>query len=186
LVSKRAVDVKAARLFIAAAVPGLLALAACDDSTDPQQAVPPPAPAPTATAAEEPTVEEPERVVVPDVVGVNLPNARRTLREVGLRVESTRKSSPEPAGRVLRQRPLGGLEVQPGRTVTLIVAKPKPPPPPPSNCHPSYTGACLDPSASDYDCAGGSGDGPKYTGTVTVVGPDVFGLDGDGDGVGCE
>jgi endonuclease YncB( thermonuclease family) len=55
------------------------------------------------------------------------------------------------------------------------------------NCHPSYAGACLDPSASDYDCAGGSGNGPLYVaGPVEVVGPDVFRLDGNGDGVGCE
>jgi hypothetical protein len=29
-----------------------------------------------------------------------------------------------------------------------------------SECDPNYEGACLDPNASDYDCAGGSGDGP--------------------------
>ena len=57
---------------------------------------------------------------------------------------------------------------------------------PPKRCHPSYRGACLDPNASDYDCIGGSGNGPKYTGTVRVVGPDVFGLDRDGDGWGCD
>jgi endonuclease YncB( thermonuclease family) len=55
-----------------------------------------------------------------------------------------------------------------------------------SRCHPSYKGACLDPNASDYDCAGGSGNGPKYTGQVRVVGPDDFGLDSDGDGYACE
>ena len=54
------------------------------------------------------------------------------------------------------------------------------------NCHPSYKGACLDPKAYDYDCQGGSGDGPEYTGRVTVVGPDVFRLDSDGDGIACE
>jgi hypothetical protein len=53
-------------------------------------------------------------------------------------------------------------------------------------CHPSYKGACLDPKASDYDCIGGSGNGPKYTGRVRVVGPDVFRLDADHDGWGCE
>jgi endonuclease YncB( thermonuclease family) len=58
--------------------------------------------------------------------------------------------------------------------------------PAPQKCHPSYTGACLDPSASDYDCAGGSGNGPLYTGPVRVVGPDVFRLDADGDGYGCK
>ena len=53
-------------------------------------------------------------------------------------------------------------------------------------CHPSYKGACLDPNASDYDCAGGGGNGPKYvTGPVRVVGPDVFHLDGNGDGIAC-
>ena len=52
-------------------------------------------------------------------------------------------------------------------------------------CHPSYSG-CLNPNASDYDCSGGSGNGPYYTGTVRVIGPDVFGLDRDGDGWGCE
>jgi endonuclease YncB( thermonuclease family) len=55
-----------------------------------------------------------------------------------------------------------------------------------SRCHPSYKGACLDANASDYDCAGGSGNGPKYTGPVKVVGPDDYGLDADGDGYGCD
>jgi hypothetical protein len=54
-----------------------------------------------------------------------------------------------------------------------------------SECDPNYSG-CLDPYASDYDCEGGSGDGPDYTGTVTVLGEDHYGLDADGDGVGCE
>jgi hypothetical protein len=54
------------------------------------------------------------------------------------------------------------------------------------NCDPNYAGACLDPRASDYDCAGAGGDGPKYVGRVTVVGTDHYGLDSDGDGVGCE
>jgi hypothetical protein len=57
---------------------------------------------------------------------------------------------------------------------------------PPPNCHPSYVGACLNPDASDYDCLGGSGNGPYYTGPVRVVGPDEFGLDADGDGYACE
>jgi hypothetical protein len=53
-------------------------------------------------------------------------------------------------------------------------------------CDPNYEGACLDPNASGYDCEGGSGDGPDYTGPVTVVGDDHFGLDRDGDGSACE
>lgn len=54
-----------------------------------------------------------------------------------------------------------------------------------SNCHPEYSG-CLKASASDYDCAGGSGNGPYYTGPVQVYGSDPFGLDRDNDGWGCE
>jgi hypothetical protein len=57
----------------------------------------------------------------------------------------------------------------------------------PTGCDPNYKGACLDPNASDYDCEGGSGDGPKYVaGPVTVVGDDHFELDRDGDGTACE
>jgi hypothetical protein len=41
-------------------------------------------------------------------------------------------------------------------------------------------------ASSDYDCQGGSGYGPDYTGEVRVVGDDHFALDRDGDGVACE
>jgi hypothetical protein len=63
-------------------------------------------------------------------------------------------------------------------------APPPPPPPPPDGCHLSYD-PCV-PIASDVDCLGGSGNGPVYTGTVRVIGFDEYGLDDDGDGVGCE
>jgi uncharacterized iron-regulated membrane protein len=53
------------------------------------------------------------------------------------------------------------------------------------SCDPNYSG-CLDPNADDYDCEGGSGDGPNYTGTVKVIGYDEYGLDADGDGYGCD
>lgn len=56
---------------------------------------------------------------------------------------------------------------------------------PVSNCHPSYSG-CLKMNAGDYDCSGGSGNGPNYTSRVQVYGSDPFDLDRDGDGVGCE
>jgi hypothetical protein len=52
-------------------------------------------------------------------------------------------------------------------------------------CDPNYSG-CLDPNAVDYDCEGGSGDGPLYTGEVEVLGVDHYGLDEEGDGIGCE
>lgn len=53
-------------------------------------------------------------------------------------------------------------------------------------CDPNYSGACV-PIASDVDCAGGSGNGPAYVqGPVQVVGTDIYGLDSDRDGIGCE
>ncbi len=54
-----------------------------------------------------------------------------------------------------------------------------------NQCNPNYSG-CLRPDASDYDCAGGSGNGPYYTGVVQVLGYDEFDLDRDNDGLGCE
>jgi hypothetical protein len=73
-------------------------------------------------------------------------------------------------------------------SLASISVPPTPAPTPPSsNCHPSYQGVCLRPDASDYDCAGGSGNGPYYApGPFRVVGYDEYDLDRDGDGIGCE
>ena len=58
-------------------------------------------------------------------------------------------------------------------------------PPKAANCDPNYSG-CV-PIASDVDCAGGRGNGPAYvTGPVQVIGTDIYGLDGNNDGIGCE
>lgn len=57
---------------------------------------------------------------------------------------------------------------------------------PAAECHSSYAGVCV-PIASDVDCAGGSGNGPAYVrGPLQVVGPDVYDLDRDGDGIACD
>lgn len=56
---------------------------------------------------------------------------------------------------------------------------------PPPRCNPNYEGACV-PIASDVDCEG-TGDGPAWVeGPVQVTGEDIYGLDPDGDGVGCD
>lgn len=57
-----------------------------------------------------------------------------------------------------------------------------------AGCHPSYAGACVPTGFSDVDCAGGSGNGPGYVSAkrFQVVGPDVYRLDSDGDGIACE
>ncbi|MEV1155744.1 G5 domain-containing protein [Micromonospora chokoriensis] len=54
-----------------------------------------------------------------------------------------------------------------------------------SNCDPNYSG-CV-PIASDVDCLPGSGDGPGYVrGPVKVIGKDIYRLDNDKDGYGCD
>ena len=56
---------------------------------------------------------------------------------------------------------------------------------PADTCDPNYSG-CV-PIASDVDCSTGSGNGPAYTvGPVQVIGTDIYRLDNDGDGIGCE
>ncbi|WBB56587.1 G5 domain-containing protein [Verrucosispora sp. WMMD573] len=68
------------------------------------------------------------------------------------------------------------------KPVTEVVAKGTKPT---SRCDPNYT-PCV-PIASDVDCAGGSGNGPAYvTGPVRVVGTDIYDLDRDNDGWGCD
>ncbi len=87
---------------------------------------------------------------------------------------------------------LPSTTTQPPTTTT----QPPPPSPPPTtvavqqflpanDCDPNYSG-CV-PIASDVDCAGGKGNGPAYVqGPVRVIGSDIYGLDRDGNGVGCE
>lgn len=57
---------------------------------------------------------------------------------------------------------------------------------PQANCTPGYS-PCIPDLGTDVDCAGGSGNGPRYVqGPVRVTGSDPYGLDSDGDGWGCE
>jgi resuscitation-promoting factor RpfB len=91
---------------------------------------------------------------------------------------------------VLSESPAGGTSAHPGHAVSLVIAKPAPAPSttPGGNCTPGYS-PCLPQGPSDYDCYGGSGDGPAYTapGVVyKVTGYDPYGLDADNDGYGCE
>jgi hypothetical protein len=125
---------------------------------------------------------------VPGTAGMTQVNATQRLRGAGFQVRVTQEvvtSGRE--GVVLRQSPVGTRLARPHSVVTLVVAhvvRPVVAPPPPSNCTPGYS-PCL-PPAPDYDCAGGSGDGPRYTGLVRVTGYDIYDLDRDGDGYGCD
>jgi endonuclease YncB( thermonuclease family) len=116
------------------------------------------------------------------------------------------------SGRVVRQRFTGRWVLAPRRDSWVAVRSrmrktgggrvrltrdecrpaPAPPPPVPSPPEPSPPQDCQGydpclPPGPDVDCAGGSGNGPRYVnGPVYVTGDDPYGLDGDGDGVACE
>lgn len=71
-------------------------------------------------------------------------------------------------------RPLGPPCRQRRRLLSAVVVFPR-------------SGACVPTGFSEVDCAGGSGKGPGYVSTKNfqVVGPDVYGLNADEDGIGC-
>jgi beta-lactam-binding protein with PASTA domain len=127
---------------------------------------------------------------------MNLARAKAILADQGLRATIRYRSTARyPAGTVISQSRRTGASVGPDSRITVVIAKAPPPPPTtappptsaPRNCDPSYPDVCLNPNAEDYDCAGGSGNGPLYVeGPISVRPPDPFGLDADDDGVGCE
>ena len=93
---------------------------------------------------------------------------------------------------VIAQTPAAGTVSRQGHTVTLTIAIPAPSTSGGSGGNVTGTTDCQGyvpclPPGPDVDCAGGSGDGPRYvSGPVRVTGSDPYRLDGDGDGWGCE
>jgi len=180
---------------------GVVALSDDSPNNDPGQATPTPTsgftlPTVATTSTAPPTTIE--KITVPRLVGLRLARAKNSLADRGLTAKVTYRSTARyPAGTVISQSRRTGARVVPDSRITVVVAKEPPPPPttappppptsPPRNCDPSYPDVCLNPNAEDYDCAGGSGNGPLYVeGPISVSPPDPFGLDADGDGVGCE
>ncbi|GAA1538104.1 hypothetical protein GCM10009788_45860 [Nocardioides humi] len=128
---------------------------------------------------------------VPDVLGLREGKAVKRLERAGFVVDvSTRVTRTGADGVVLEQRPGAATGKRPGATIRIVVSDVQiaplaQSPPADRNCTPGYS-PCLAP-ASDYDCAGGSGDGPEYVyGTVRVTGSDPYDLDRDGNGIGCD
>lgn len=151
---------------------------------------------PPTVATTSPTTTVP-KVAVPDLVGTKLARAKIILIDHGLHWSTRYKTTARYSSRtVISQSPKAGASVRPGSKVTLVIAKAPPPttappPPPPTtaprNCDPSYPDVCLHQGIGDYDCGNGQGNGPNYVeGPLTVLPPDPFDLDGNGDGIGCE
>lgn len=157
---------------------------------------------PTAQPA---TPEQPTSVTTTETVieTESIPFAKKTLEDSSLAKGATKitaigvngektftyKSTLTDSKETSRELVSEEVTTAPIDEVTSIGTYIAPPPPKPasvptSNCDSNYSG-CV-PIASDVDCAGGSGDGPAYTGMVQVIGNDVYGLDRDGNGWACE
>jgi resuscitation-promoting factor RpfB len=126
---------------------------------------------------------------VPSVVGKPKASAIRNLKNAGFKVKKTTQT--RTTGKddvVLSQSPARGTPLKPKSVVRIVISnvqrRPTPDADASRNCTPGYS-PCL-PPASDYDCHGGSGNGPKFSGPVRVKGSDPYDLDRDGDGKACE
>jgi hypothetical protein len=201
---------KALLIVTAAALPlflccgGLAVMAAVTDDP-PERAAPPvdsgratatasasPSPSPTVVKR---TVTDTEEIAFQEVevADASLPEGTREVRTEGvagvrtIRYEVTVTNGVQTGKRKVSEE----VTREPvDRVVAVGTRQPEPEPEPEQEpeptCHPNYAGACV-PFASDVDCAGGSGNGPAYVrGPVRIIGPDIYDLDRDGDGVACE
>lgn len=126
-----------------------------------------------------------------------------SVKETSTAAPAPATTSPSPSPSVTTEAPanLPPITIAPAPpTAAPVPTVKKPPPvrtsrppvptkavPAPAACHPAYPDECLRTGIGDYDCAGGSGNGPNYvTGPVRVLPPDPFGLDANHDGTGCE
>ncbi len=100
---------------------------------------------------------------VPSVVGKSEASAIKELKDAGFTVKKTTQTRTSGRdGVVLSQSPAGETPAKPNSVVRIVISNVQPSSDTggTSNCTPGYS-PCL-PPASDYDCAGGSGNGPKY------------------------
>jgi beta-lactam-binding protein with PASTA domain len=120
---------------------------------------------------------------IPSILLLSKASAITKLKAAGFKVAVTSRDSEREPGIVLDFHPTS--HARPGDVITIVVAKASTPPNP---CDPNYSGGCV-PIATDVDCYGGGGNGPAYVSGPVYVKPghyDIYGLDGNGNGVGCE
>jgi len=141
----------------------------------PPTAVPPTATAvpPTATAIPPTTTPVPPTATAVPPTATAVPPTATPVPPTATAVPPTATAIPPTA-----------TPVPPTATAVPPTSTPVPAPTPESNCTPGYD-PCI-PPGSDVDCAGGSGNGPRYVGPTRVTGSDPYDLDRDNDGWGCE
>jgi hypothetical protein len=172
----------AATATAAAATPSTAAGTATTTAASPNPAVSPtPAQAPvveTRTVTETQSIPFPKRTVKDSTLakGTTKVRTRGVAGVKTLTYQVTVTNGAETSRKLVRQE----VTRKPVAEVVAVGTKET------RRCDPNYSGACV-PIASDVDCAGGSGNGPAYvTGPVKVIGSDIYDLDRDGDGYGCD
>lgn len=127
---------------------------------------------------------------LPDFVGQSPSQILSLASKHDWNVSVVKQISTATPGTIISQTPSSGTTVQTGSQIKIVVAKaapaPKPQPVAPapaadtsSGCDPNYEGTCVPQVSYDLNC-------DDIGGSVTVVGSDRHGFDGDGDGYGCE
>lgn len=174
----------------AAAAPGTSPAPGTSSSQQPDSDVATGEPAPPATVDGTPSVTE-KQIVLREAI----PFKTRTEKDASLAAGKTVVRTAGADGvRTLTYRVVYTNGKETGRTlvITTVVTQPTTKvvavgtkaTTASSKCDPNYT-PCV-PIASDVDCAGGGGNGPAFvTGPVKVIGTDIYNLDADGDGIGC-
>lgn len=139
----------------------------------------------TSIPFERTTVDDPERdagvteIVTPGALGTKV-STYRVTRVDGVEAARTLVSETVTVAPVTEVTAHGTREPPAAAPAPFVAADPA------AQCDPNYADACV-PIASDVDCAGGKGNGPAYVqGPVRVVGTDIYDLDRDGDGIGCD
>jgi hypothetical protein len=119
------------------------------------------------------------------LVACGVPAAQRPYAEVPSRTAAAVATevavSPTPAVEEVRPAAVGKRAPR-----SVAPRAPRPATAATEGCNRNYT-PCVPDDPVDVDCAGGAGNGPSYvTGPVRVIGKDVYGLDADHNGIGCE
>jgi len=119
------------------------------------------------------------------LVACGVPAAQRVYAEVPSRTAAAVATevavSPTPAVEEVRPAAVGKRAPR-----SVAPRAPRPSTAATEGCNRNYT-PCVPDDPVDVDCAGGTGNGPSYVaGPVWVIGKDVYGLDADHDGIGCE
>jgi hypothetical protein len=167
-------------LWIAVGVGALLLVIGSTMGGDPPPA-PPPVSGPAAqVAAAQPTTTPPASSAV-----VEPPTAESAVTAQA-QAPAPRRTTAAAAPRTAANRTSTTASARPAPTTTRSTSAKAESASSAGGCDPNYSGGCV-PIASDVDCSGGTGDGPKFVaGPVRVVGKDKYRLDDDKNGVGCE